>query len=283
MTPNTTEITLGHSPDPDDAFMHWALAANRIDTDEIRFRHILEDIETLNGWAREGRLHVTAISIHAYAYVHERYALLPHGASMGERYGPVVIAKQRLSLSDLRGKKIAVPGLLTTAYLALRLALEDFEPLVVPFDRIMEFVAEGKADAGLLIHEGQLTFGEAGFQKVTDLGEWWHGETGLPLPLGGNAIRKDLGELIPRISGYLRESILYGLRHREEALAHAEKYGRDLDRPLTDRFVGMYVNDATLDYGEKGRRAVEELLQRGYRAGLLPRPPHLLGLFVEEV
>ena len=276
------EITLGHSPDPDDAFMHWALAAHRIDTGEIRFLHILEDIETLNRWAREGRLHVTAISLHAYAYVQDRYALLPHGGSVGERYGPVVIAKQAMRLERLRGRRIAVPGLLTTAYLALRLALEDFEPIVVPFDRIMAFVSEGNADAGLLIHEGQLTFAGSGLQEIADLGEWWFAETGLPLPLGGNAIRRDLGGLIPGISGCLRESILYGLGHRDEALSHAERYGRGLDRPLTDRFVGMYVNDYTVDYGERGRRAVEELFRRGHRAGLLPRSPDLLGLFAEE-
>lgn len=271
----TIEITLGHSPDPDDAFMHYALAADRIDTGEIRFRHILEDIQTLNAWAREGRLHITAISIHAYAFVQDKYALLPHGASMGDRYGPIVISKRGGSLDDFRGKAIAVPGLLTSAYLALRLALPDFEPIVVPFDKIMDFVAAGKAEAGLLIHEGQLTYRNAGLQKIVDLGEWWFEQTKLPLPLGGNAIRKDLGEAIPRISNYLKQSILYGLSHRDEALAHALRYGRDLDRPLTDRFVGMYVNDWTVDYGEKGRKAIRQFLHRGYEAGLIPNPVSL--------
>lgn len=275
MSSSHTEITLGHSPDPDDAFMHYALAAERIDTREIRFRHILEDIQTLNAWAREGRLHITAISFHAYAFVQEKYSLLPHGASMGDRYGPIVISKRAGALTDFRGKTIAVPGLLTSAYLALRLALPEFEPIVVPFDKIIEFVAAGKAEAGLLIHEGQLTYQNAGLKKIEDLGEWWFRETGLPLPLGGNAIRKDLGPLIPRISGYLKQSIVYGLAHREEALTHALKYGRDLDRPLTDRFVGMYVNDWTVDYGEKGREAIRQFLRRGFDAGILPKPVSL--------
>lgn len=266
------EITLGHSPDPDDAFMHYALAAERIDTGEFKFLHILKDIETLNQWAREGKLHITAVSIHAYAYLQDKYALLPHGASMGDRYGPMVIAKQETTLEKLRGKKIAIPGLMTSAYLALKLALPEFEPIVVPFDEIMNFVAAGKADAGLIIHEGQLTYSNAGLKKIVDLGEWWFQETGLPLPLGGNAIRKDIGKDIPTISSYLKQSIEYGLAHREEALTHALKYGRDLNRPLTDRFVGMYVNEFTVDYGDKGRQAIREFLKRGHAAGLIPDP-----------
>lgn len=252
--------------------MHYALAADRIDTGDLKFTHILKDIETLNQWAREGKLHITAISIHAYAYVHDKYALLPHGASMGDRYGPMVIAKQDTTLEKLRDKKIAVPGLMTSAYLALKLALDSFEPIVVPFDEIMNFVNAGKADAGLIIHEGQLTYSTAGLKKIVDLGEWWYQQTQLPLPLGGNAIRKDLGNEIPRISNYLKQSIVYGLAHREEALTHAMQYGRDLNKPLTDRFVGMYVNDFTVDYGEKGRTAIREFLDRSHKAGLIPKP-----------
>lgn len=264
-----TIITLGHSPDPDDAFMHYALAANKIDTGEIHFEHILQDIETLNRWAMEGRLHITAVSIHAYAYVKKHYELLPHGASMGDRYGPMVVAKKKYSLEELKGKNIAIPGLMTSAYLALRLALPDFEPIVIPFDKILDAVERGEVTAGLIIHEGQLTYKNQKLEKVIDLGEWWFEQTQLPLPLGGNAIRRDLGDAIPRISDYLKQSILYGLSHRDEALTHALRYGRDLDLPLTDRFVGMYVNDFTVDYGERGRKAVDLFLKKGVEAGIL--------------
>jgi 1,4-dihydroxy-6-naphthoate synthase len=268
------ELVLGHSPDPDDAFMHWALAAGRIDTGDIRFRHVLEDIETLNRRAMRGEYEVTAISIHAYAYCSELYALLPHGASVGDGYGPKVVARQDFKMRDLKRSSIAIPGTTTTAYLVLRLALGDFEHETVPFDKIPEEVAAGRFAAGLLIHEGQLTFQELGLVQVLDLGQWFAGVSGgLPLPLGGNAIRKDLGADLPRVSGYLRQSIEYGLAHRDEALAHAMQYGRGLTPALGDRFVGMYVNDFTLDYGERGRAGVTELLTRAATAGLVPPQP----------
>lgn len=267
------ELTLGHSPDPDDAFMHYALAAGKIDTGEFRFRHVLEDIDTLNRRALRGEYEITAISIHSYAYCLESYALLPHGASMGDRYGPKFVAREHFKIRDLKRSKIAVPGTTTTAYLVARLALGDFEFEAVPFDQIPALVAEGRYDAGLLIHEGQLTFQQLGLEQVLDLGEWFAGVTGgLPLPLGGNAIKKSLGKDLGRVSGYLKRSIEYGLGHRAEALAHASQYGRGLDPELTDRFVGMYVNDSTLDYGDRGRAAVKELLARAHAAGLIPEP-----------
>lgn len=269
----TRELRLGHSPDPDDAFMHYALAAGKIDTGEFRFQHILEDIDTLNRRALRGEYEVTAISIHTYAYCLEHYALLPHGASMGDRYGPKLVARGEFKIRDLKKSKIAVPGTTTTAYLVARLALGNFDFETVPFDEIPQQVATGRFDAGILIHEGQLTYAELGLTQVLDLGEWFAGVTGgLPLPLGGNAIHKALGRDIPRVSGYLRRSIEYGLTHRREALAHAMHYGRGLDAALTDRFVGMYVNDLTLDYGERGRAAVRELLSRAHTAGLVPEP-----------
>jgi len=266
-------IRLGHSPDPDDAFMFYALAADRIPSDGFRFEHLLRDIETLNRWAMEGELEVTAISVHAYAYVADKYRLLPHGASMGEQYGPIVVAREPMAPQDLQGKVIAVPGLLTSAFLELQLAIGAIaDPLVVPFDEILETVAEGRADAGLVIHEGQLTYPTMGLELVLDLGEWWHELTGgLPLPLGANAVRRDLGEdVMRRLSVLLRESIKFGLDHRQDALQHAGNYGRGLNDDLTDRFVGMYVNDRTLDYGEDGRAAVAELLRRAAEAGLIP-------------
>ncbi len=270
------EITLGHSPDPDDAFMFYALAANRIDTDGLAFRHVIEDIETLNRRAMNSELDVTAISIHAYAYVLDQYALLASGASMGDNYGPLVIARERISLDELRRGTIAVPGLMTTAYLTLRLCLGDVKTVVVPFDQIMDAVERREVDAGLLIHEGQLTYSARGFNKVIDLGEWWMSETGLPLPLGGNAIKKSLGgELITKVSELLRQSIEYGLANREPAVRHSMKYGRGMAEPLTDKFVGMYVNDYTIDYGERGREAVKLLLQRGHEGGIIPRPVQL--------
>jgi 1,4-dihydroxy-6-naphthoate synthase len=260
--------------------MHYALARERIPSEGIRFHHVLRDIETLNRWAMEGRHEVSAVSIHAYAYVADKYALLPHGASMGNRYGPVVIARQPLAPPDLKGKRIAVPGRMTTAHLALRLAEPDFEAVEVEFDRIMDAVREGRAGAGLLIHEGQLTYASEGFHKVLDLGEWWNDETGLQLPLGGNAIRRDLGpELIAKVSRLLRQSIQYALDHREEALEYAMRFARDMPEELADRFVGMYVNDVTLDYGEDGRRAVQLLLDRAHERGLIPN--RVIAEFVE--
>jgi 1,4-dihydroxy-6-naphthoate synthase len=270
-------IRLGHSPDPDDAFMFYALAEELIPTDGFRFEHILRDIETLNDWAREGRLEVTALSVHAYAFLSDRYRLLPHGASMGERYGPMVVARQDIDPADLPNRRIAIPGLLTSAFLELQLAVGPIQdPVITPFDRILDVVEAGEVDAGLVIHEGQLTYGSQGLRSVLDLGEWWHELTGgLPLPLGANAVRRDLdeGDTLPRLSRLLRASIAYGLEHRSGALAHAERFGRGLDTELADRFVGMYVNDRTLDYGEDGRAAVAELLRRGHEAGLIPIAP----------
>jgi 1,4-dihydroxy-6-naphthoate synthase len=266
------KITVAHSPDSDDAFMFYALAEGRIDTGDIEFVHELQDIETLNRRALAGELEVTAVSIHAYAYLHERYVLLPHGASMGEGYGPRLVAREELSPDELAGRTIAVPGTLTSAYLALKLFRPDVKTVVVPFDEIIEHVVSGKSDVGLLIHEGQLTYQDEGLHLIADLGEWWAAGTGgLPLPLGGNVIRRDLGpELIRRASKLLRDSIAFGLNHRAEALAHAEAYGRGLDHAQTDEFVGMYVNPRTLDYGEDGRRAVQLFLDRGYAAGIIP-------------
>ncbi len=269
-------IRVAHSPDSDDAFMFWALAAGRIDTDGRRYVHELADIETLNRRALEGELEVTAVSIHAYAYLADRYALLAHGASIGDRYGPRIVARQPAPADPraaLAGRTVAVPGELTTAYLALRLYQPATHTVVVPFDQIEEYVAAGRADAGLLIHEGQLTFADRGLHLWVDLGQWWHEETGLPLPLGGNVVRRDLGEaLMGAVARDLKASIEYGLAHRSEALAHAQRFSRGLDPAKTDRFVGMYVNHYTVDYGERGRRAVEELLDRGQRAGIVPGP-----------
>jgi 5,8-dihydroxy-2-naphthoate synthase len=275
-------IRVAHSPDSDDAFMFWALAQNKIDTGDLRFEHELQDIETLNRRAMAGELDVTAVSIHAYAYLSARYALLPHGASMGEGYGPRVVARKKLRPGDLKGRKVAVPGTLTSAYLALKLCRPEFEPVVVPFDEIIEHVVEGKSDAGLLIHEGQLTYQDAGLHLVCDLGVWWAKESGgLPLPLGGNVIRRDLGDdLMAEVSHVLRQSIAYGLKHRKEALRYAHQYGRGLDAGQTDEFVGMYVNKRTLDYGEDGRRAVQMFLDRGFQAGLIPR--RITVAFVED-
>lgn len=268
-----TTIHVAHSPDSDDAFMFYALAQGKIDTEGLSYVHELQDIETLNRRALRGELEVTAVSIHAYAYLADRYALLPHGASMGDRYGPRLVARQPMSRADVRGKRIAIPGTLTSAYLALRLYEPDFDPVVVPFDQIEDAVVAGTVDLGLLIHEGQLTFGDKGLHLIQDLGEWWFGETGLPLPLGGNVVRKDLGDdLTRKISRHLRDSIAYGLQHRGDALDHSMQYARDLSRERADTFVGMYVNDWTLDYGERGRLAVRKLLERGVDAGIIDRP-----------
>lgn len=270
-------IRVGHSPDPDDAFMFHALANGKIDTGEYEFTHELVDIETLNQRAFAGELELTALSLHAYAHLTDRYALCPCGASMGDRYGPMVVARQEMPLAALRSAVIAVPGKLTTAFLALRLCLgTEFEHVLVPFDQILDAVASGEyqgrpIDAGLIIHEGQLTYGDQGLRLIVDTGKWWYDETGLPLPLGANGIRKDLGEKCMReVTRLLKQSIEYGLAHREEALNYALKYGRDLDRRQADEFVGMYVNDWTLDFGPRGRQAVHELLARGHAAGVLP-------------
>src|SRR5437879_3288343 len=266
-------ITVGHSPDPDDAFMFYALAHNKLDTGDLTFRHELQDIETLNRRALRGELEVTAVSIHAYAHLLDKYALLPSGCSMGDRYGPMVVARKPLSIDQLRPLTIAVPGTMTTAFLALKLLLGEFKFEVVPFDRIIPAVAEGKFDAGLIIHEGQLTFQQQGLHLVVDLGVWWQEKTGLPLPLGGNVVRRDLGDAtIRQISRLLKESIRYGLAHRSEALDYALKYARDMDKSLADRFVGMYVNDWTLDYGPRGREAVRRLLAEAHREGVIAKP-----------
>jgi 1,4-dihydroxy-6-naphthoate synthase len=273
MTNPITTIRVAHSPDSDDAFMFYALASGKIDTEGLTYIHELQDIETLNQRAMRAELEVTAVSIHAYAYLSDRYALLPHGASMGDRYGPRIVARAPMSRADLRGKRIAIPGLKTSAFLAMQMFEPDFEAVVTPFDQIEDFVVDGGADAGLLIHEGQLTFGDKGLHLIQDLGEWWFSETGLPLPLGGNVVRKDLGpDLISKVSRHLRASIAYGLDHRKAALDHSMQYARGLDRSKADTFVGMYVNDWTLDYGERGRRAIREFLNRGVREGLISHP-----------
>ncbi|HEX6050898.1 MAG TPA: MqnA/MqnD/SBP family protein [Gemmatimonadaceae bacterium] len=270
MSPTRT-IRVCHSPDSDDAFMFYALAAGKVDTGDLRYEHELQDIESLNQRALRGELEVTAVSIHAYAYLADRYALLPHGASMGDRYGPRLVAREPLSRADVRGKRIAIPGPMTSAYLALRLYEPEFTPVPLPFDQIEDAVVAGDVDLGLLIHEGQLTFADRGLSLVVDLGEWWYGETGLPLPLGGNVVRKDLGsDLIRTLSRHLRDSIAYSLSNRAAALDHAMQYARGLDRGKADTFVGMYVNDWTLDYGQRGRDAVRLLLDRGADAGIIP-------------
>ncbi len=267
-------INVGHSPDPDDAFMFYALAHDKIDTGDLAFRHQLQDIETLNRRALKGELEVSAVSLHAYAFLQDKYVLLPSGCSMGDHYGPMIVAGKPLTLAELQTKTIAVPGTLTTAFLALRLLLpEEFQYEVIPFDEIIPAVASGKFEAGLIIHEGQLTFQNQGLHLIVDLGVWWHEKTGLPLPLGGNVVRRDLGpEIIANISRLLRESIQYSLDHRDAALTYALQYARDMDKGLADQFVGMYVNDWTLDYGPRGRQAVAKLLEEGHKKGILPKP-----------
>jgi 1,4-dihydroxy-6-naphthoate synthase len=272
-------IRVGHSPDPDDAFMFYALAKDKIDTGRYRFEHELVDIETLNRRAFAGELELTALSLHAYAHLADKYALCTCGASMGDNYGPMVVARQAASLDSLRGKTIAVPGTLTTAFLALSMCLgkDAFRHVVVPFDQILDVVEAGeyqgtKIDAGLIIHEGQLTFESQGLKLIVDLGQWWMTETGLPLPLGANGIRKDLGrEAMAEINRLLKESIRYGLEHRQPALEYALQFGRGLDQRKADKFVGMYVNDWTLDFGPRGREAVRTLLARGHAAGIIPK------------
>jgi 1,4-dihydroxy-6-naphthoate synthase len=272
MSTENKTITLAHSPDSDDAFMFYALATNKIETGALEFEHVLKDIQTLNEEARKGTYDVTAISFHAYAYVADKYALLPHGASIGDNYGPIVVANEDLDPAELSKVKIAVPGKLTSAFLALSIHTPDFKYEVVPFDEIIEAVTEGRCDAGLLIHEGQLFYHNLGLHKVLDLGEWWHEHTGgLPLPMGGNVIRRDLGkETITEVSKLLEESIRYSLDNREDALQYAMQFARDMDPALADRFVAMWVNDLTLDYGERGREAVHRLLAEGHERGIIP-------------
>jgi 5,8-dihydroxy-2-naphthoate synthase len=265
------EITIAHSPDSDDAFMFYGLATNKVRVPGLRFTHTLCDIETLNCKAQEGVYDVTAISFHAFPYIQDHYALLPSGGSVGDGYGPMIVSPRAFTQSELKKKKIAVPGKLTTAYLALKLFAPGIEVEVVPFDQIIPQVLEGKHEAGLIIHEGQLTYAKAGLHRVVDLGKWWFKMTGLPLPLGGNAIRRALGaELILNVSNALRDSIQYALDHREQALAYAMQFARDLDPQLADKFVGMYVNERTLDYGPDGREAVRRLLDMGHKAGIIP-------------
>jgi len=278
VTPTKQLIRVGHSPDPDDAFMFYALAKDRINTGEYEFTHELVDIETLNRRAFNAELELTAVSIHAYAFLHDNYVLCTCGASMGDGYGPMVVAKEKMSLADLLSKRIAVPGKLTSAYLALRLCLgTDFACVEVPFDQIIPAVVAGKyegekIDAGLIIHEGQLTFGDHQLQLIVDLGVWWQEKTGLPLPLGANAVRKNLGpQAVREIQRLLKESIEYGLDNREDALRYALQYGRDLNESQADKFVGMYVNDWTRDFGPRGRQAVTEFLAQGHAAGVLPK------------
>jgi 1,4-dihydroxy-6-naphthoate synthase len=266
-------IRVGHSPDPDDAFMFWALTTDLVDTRGHEFQHVLADIETLNQWARAGRLEVTALSLAAYPFVQEDYVLLPHGASIGSGYGPIVVARRTLTREELAAREIVVPGMMTTSFLALRLVLGDFPFRELPFDEIPEEVASGRAEAGLLIHEGQLTFGDYGLVKVLDLGEWWLLETGLPLPLGVNVARRDLGrDVLCEVSEVLRDAIQCGLDNRAEALEYAIQFGRGIDAAVADRFVSMYVNELTQDYGDEGRKAVTELLRRGEKLGAFPAP-----------
>jgi 1,4-dihydroxy-6-naphthoate synthase len=270
------EISVAHSPDSDDAFMFYGLATNKIRVPGLKFNHTLTDIETLNRKAMEGFYDVTAISFHAYPYIQDKYALMTCGGSVGEKYGPMVVAPRAFGLEELKRMKVAVPGTLTTAYLALKLFAPKIETVVVPFDQIIPEVLAGKYEAGLIIHEGQLTYESSGLNKILDLGRWWHDLTGLPLPLGGNAIRRELGpELIASITKALRDSIQYALDHREEALAYAMQFARDLDHQMADRFVGMYVNERTLEYGSDGKEAVEKLLGMGFRAGIIPHKPRV--------
>ena len=265
------DIHVAHSPDSDDAFMFYALATRKIDTGDLRYRHTLSDIETLNRKAMKGEYEVSAVSFHAYAYMADKYALLSCGASMGKNYGPIVVSSKPATAKNLAKMTVAIPGTLTTAFLALKLFEPEIQYKVVPFDRILGEVQKEKVDAGLLIHEGQLTYREMGLHKVLDLGEWWLKETDLPLPLGGNVIRRDLGKrMMERVSQDIRKSIQYGLEHREEAMAYALQFSRGLDTHRVDRFIGMYVNDLTLDYGTEGKKAVKKLLSEAYKKKIIP-------------
>jgi 1,4-dihydroxy-6-naphthoate synthase len=276
VVPQVREISIAHSPDSDDAFMFYGLATNKVRVPGLKFSHTLTDIETLNRKAMDGFYDVSAISFHAYPYVQDKYTLMSCGGSVGEQYGPMVVAPRAIGLEDLKRMKVAVPGTMTTAYLALKLFAPDIETAVVPFDQIIPQVLAGNYEAGLIIHEGQLTYDRSGLSKIIDLGKWWHEMTGLPLPLGGNAIRRDLGPgLIATVQQALRDSIQHALDHREQALAYAMQFARDLDPHMADRFVGMYVNSRTLDYGEDGKEAVSRLLNMGYRAGIITQEPHV--------
>ncbi|MBA3335177.1 MAG: ABC transporter substrate-binding protein [Acidobacteria bacterium] len=264
-------ITVAHSPDSDDAFMFYGLATNKLETNGLKFEHTLKDIQSLNEDAKNGVFDVTAISFHAYAYISDKYALLPHGASIGDKYGPILVSREQRKPEEIPNMKIAVPGELTSAFLALRIYNQDFEYVVVPFDEIIDTVKKGKADAGLLIHEGQLFYKQIGLDKVLDLGEWWFEKTGLPLPMGGNVIKRDLGEeLMQKVSKCLHKSIKYSLDNREDAMAYAMQFARDMPPELADRFVAMWVNDLTLDYGERGRKSVRRLLDEGFEKGIIP-------------
>lgn len=274
--PAVRQISVAHSPDSDDAFMFYGLATNKVRVSGLKFNHTLMDIETLNRKAMEGVYDVTAISFHAYPYIQDKYALMPCGGSVGEKYGPMVVAPRAFGLEELKRTRVAVPGTLTTAYLALKLFAPKIETTVVPFDQIIPQVLAGKHEAGLIIHEGQLTYESSGLHRILDLGRWWADLTGLPLPLGGNAIRRELGaELMTSINKALRNSIQYALDHREEALAYAMQFARDLDHQMADRFVGMYVNARTLDYGDDGKEAVAKLLDMGHRAGIISTTPRV--------
>jgi 1,4-dihydroxy-6-naphthoate synthase len=264
-------ITVAHSPDSDDAFMFYGLATNKLDTGNLKFEHTLKDIQTLNEDAKNGVFDVTAISFHAYAYLADKYALLPHGASIGDKYGPILVSREPRKAEDIPNMKIAIPGELTSAFLALRIYNSDFEYEIVPFDEIIDAVQKGRVDAGLLIHEGQLFYKQIGLDKVLDLGEWWFEKTGLPLPMGGNVIRRDLGEeLMRQVSKCLKKSIEFSLNNREDALAYAMQFARDMSPELADRFVAMWVNNLTLDYGDRGREGVRRLLEEGYEKGIIP-------------
>jgi len=264
-------ISVAHSPDSDDAFMFYGLATNKLETEGLKFEHTLKDIQSLNEDAKNGVFDVSAISFHAYAYVADKYALLPHGASIGDKYGPIVVSKEPRKADEIGQMKIAIPGELTSAFLALRIYNKDFQYEVVEFDKIIDAVLEGRVDAGLLIHEGQLFYKQMGLDKVLDLGEWWHEKTGLPLPMGGNVIRRDLGEqLMRQVSKHLHNSIQYSMDNREDALAYAMQFARDMAPELADRFVAMWVNDLTLDYGERGKEGVRRLLKEGFEAGIIP-------------
>ena len=270
-SPETRTITVAHSPDSDDAFMFYGLATNKLETEGLKFEHTLKDIQTLNEDAKNGVFDVTAISFHAYAYVADKYALLPHGASIGDKYGPILVSKEPRTAAEIGSMKIAIPGELTSAFLALRIYNNEFEYVVMPFDEIIEAVQKEKVDAGLLIHEGQLFYNQLGLHKVLDLGEWWYDKTGLPLPMGGNVIRRDLGkDLMKQVSKHLHASIVYSMENREDALAYAMQFARDMQPELADRFVAMWVNDLTLDYGDRGREAVKRLMAEGHKAGIIP-------------
>ena len=270
INPEIRTITVAHSPDSDDAFMFYGLATNKLETEGLKFVHTLKDIQSLNEDAKNGVFDVTAISFHAYAYISDKYALLPHGASIGDKYGPILVSKEQYKPEDIPNLKIAIPGEMTSAFLALRIYNPDFEYVVVPFDEIIDEILRGKVDAGLLIHEGQLFYKQMGLSKILDLGEWWFERTSLPLPMGGNAIRRDLGEeLMKKVSKHLHQSIVYSMENREDALAYAMQFARDMPPELADRFVAMWVNDLTLDYGTRGKEGVKRLLQEGFDKGII--------------